>query len=572
MTPSQAERRLAAIMAADVVGYSHLVETDEAGTLAALRSLRQGVLDPLFAEHRGRLVKLMGDGLIAEFGSVVSAVTCAAAIQRRMAESQEQVAPERRIILRIGINLGDVVVEGHDLLGDGVNVAARLEQLCPPGGVMISGTTHDHLQGKLNCAFEFAGEQRLKNITRLVRAYRMVPDAPALRTPQPQPARTSIAVLPFTNMSQDPEQETFADGLTEDLITDLSRRAGLFVIARHSTFAYKGRSVDVRQVARELGVRYLVEGSTRRAAGRVRINVQLIDAAEGDHLWAERFDRHLEDMFAVQDEVTGRIVEALVGRLTPVPTRNRPTSMEAYDLCVRGRALIGKTPEVAREASLLLQRAIALDPNYAEAHRWLAFNLWTGWAHWGEPMEPNRSRSVALAERAVALDPNDAGCRWVLGQVLAFERRWPESDAAFEAAFKLDANQADGWAMQGEMATFHGRPEDGILKVQRALRLNPHPPGWYHWELGYAQYAARWHEAAVETLRQPSTYRTGSRRILAASLAQLGRTEEARQEAELFMVSNPHFTIGYWAATQPFRDEAIREHFVDGYRKAGLPE
>jgi tetratricopeptide (TPR) repeat protein len=202
----------------------------------------------------------------------------------------------------------------------------------------------------------------------------------------------------------------------------------------------------------------------------------------------------------------------------------------------------------------------------------LAFNLWTGWAHWGEPMEPNRSRSVALAERAVALDPNDAGCRWVLGHVLAFERRWPEPDAAFEAAFKLDANQADGWAMQGETATFHGRPEDGIEKVQRALRLNPHPPGWYHWELGYAQYAARRHEAAVETLRQPSTYRTGSRRILAASLAQLGRTEEARQEAELFMVSNPHFTIGYWAATQPFRDEAIREHFVEGYRKAGLPE
>jgi TolB-like protein/class 3 adenylate cyclase len=564
-------RRLTSIMAADVVGYSRLVEADEAGTLAVLKELRQTLLEPLLAEHRGRLVKLMGDGLIAEVGSVVDAVACAAAIQIQLTGTQEQVAPERRTVLRIGVNLGDVVVEGDDILGDGVNVAARLEQLCPPGGVMISGTTYDHLQGKLDCDFEFAGEQRLKNIARLIRVYRMVNGEPVSMPDQPLPAKPSIAVLPFTNMSQDPEQESFADGLTEDLITDLSRRAGLFVIARHSTFAYKGKSLDVRQIARDLGVRYVLEGSTRRAAGRVRINVQLVDAEGGDHLWAERFDRHLEDIFAVQDEVTGRIVEALIGWLTPAPARNRPVNMEAYDLCVRGRALIGKTPEVAREASLLLQRAIALDPGYAEAHRWLSFNLWTGWAHWGEPMEPNRSRSVALAERAVALDPNDAGNRWVLGHVLAFERRWPESDREYEAAFRLDANQADAWAMQGEIATFHGQPDDGIKKVQRALRLNPHPPGWYYWELGYAQYAAREHDAAVETLRQASTYRTGSRRILAASLAQLGRMNEARHEAELFLVSNPHFTIGYWAATQPFRDEAIRDHFIDGYRKAGLP-
>jgi TolB-like protein/Tfp pilus assembly protein PilF len=513
----------------------------------------------------------MGDGILAEFNSVVDAVACAVAVQRQVAINEAVKSPDHQIVLRIGINLGDVVVDGDDLLGDGVNVAARLEQNCPPGGVLISGTAYDHLQGKLDCTFEFAGEQRLKNIARLIRVYRMVSDAGPSEPAQPLPAKPSIAVLPFTNMSQDPEQESFADGLTEDLITDLSRRVGLFVIARHSTFAYKGRSVDVRQVARDLGVRYLLEGSTRRSAGRVRINVQLVDAAGGEHLWAERFDRDLEDIFAVQDEVVGRIVEALIGRLSPAPVRNRPTSLEAYDLCVQGRALIGKTPEVAREASLLLQRAINLDPHYAEAYRWLAFNLWTGWAHWGEPMEPNRPWSVELAERAVALDSNDAGNHWVLGHVLAFERRWPESDAAFKAAFELDTNQADAWAMQGEIATFHGQPGEGIEKVQRALRLNPHPPGWYLWELGYAQYAARQHEAAVETLRKEPTYRTGSRRILAASLAQLGRMDEARQEAELFMVSNPHFTISYWATTQPFQDEAIREHFVDGYRKAGLP-
>ncbi|ANY81263.1 adenylate cyclase [Microvirga ossetica] len=571
MSPSQVERRLSAIMAADVVGYSGLIEADELGTLTAMRDLRDTVWNPLLVEHRGRTVKLMGDGILAEFGSVVDAIACAAALQRKLAADQAGTHPDRRIVFRVGVNLGDVVVEGDDLLGDGVNIAARLEQLCAPGGVMISGTAYDHLQGKLDCGFEFVGEQRLKNIARLVRVYRMVSDPTARAHAQPLPEKPSIAVLPFANIGQEPEQESFADGLTEDLITDLSRRAGLFVIARHSAFAYKGCPVDGRQVARDLGVRYLLEGSTRRAAGRVRINVQLVDALNGEHLWAERFDRGLEDIFKVQDEVTGRIVEALVGRLVPAPARNRPASLDAYDLCVRGRALIGKTPEVAREASLLLQRAIALDPDYAEAHRWLAFNLWTGWAHWGEPMEPNRPKSVELAERAVALDPNDAGNRWVLGHVLAFERRWPESDAAYEAAFALDANQADAWAMQGEMGTFHGRPTEGIERVKRALRLNPHPPGWYYWELGYAQYAARQHEAAVETLRQPSTYRTGSRRILAASLAQLGKIEEARQEAELFMVSNPHFTIGYWAATQPFRDDAIREHFVDGYRKADLP-
>jgi tetratricopeptide (TPR) repeat protein len=264
-------------------------------------------------------------------------------------------------------------------------------------------------------------------------------------------------------------------------------------------------------------------------------------------------------------------VEALIGRLSPAPVRNRPATLEAYDLCVRARALIGKAPDVAREASLLLNRAIALDPGYAEAHRWLAFNRWSSWAHWGDAMEPNRSRAVELAARAVALDPNDAGNRWVLGHLLAFEQRWQQADAEYEAAFALDANQADTWAMQGEMSTFHGRPDDGIGKVQRALRLNPHPPGWYYWELGYAQYAARLHEAAVETLQTEATYRTGSRRILAASLAQLGRMDEARREAELFMVSNPHFTISYWAATQPFRVQTIREHFVDGYYKAGLP-
>ncbi|WP_031250007.1 winged helix-turn-helix domain-containing tetratricopeptide repeat protein [Mesorhizobium sp. LNHC221B00] len=388
----------------------------------------------------------------------------------------------------------------------------------------------------------------------------------------PLPDKPSIAVLPFVNLSNDPGQEAFADGLTEDLITDLSRASGLFVIARNSTFAYKGKAMDVREFARELGVRYLLEGSARRAADRVRINAQLVDAMSGEHLWAERFDRRLDDIFAVQDEVIAKIVEALLGRLRAPPPRNRPSSLEAYDLCVRARKLIDDTPQTAREAHLMLTRAIALDPDYAEAYRWLAMNHWMGWVHWGEPVEPNRRVALELARKAVAIDPNDAGCRWVLGNLLAYERNFEEADAEFARTFELDPNEADAWATLADIATLAGRVEEGLEQIRKAFRLNPFPASWYYLTLGQAQYAARDYEAAVETLRRDETYRTSSRRFLAASLAQLGRLDEARAEVELFLVSNPHFTTSHWVWTEPFRDDAMLEHFVDGFRKAGLPD
>ena len=382
----------------------------------------------------------------------------------------------------------------------------------------------------------------------------------------------SIAVLPFANLSADPEQEFFADGLTEDLITELSKVPDLFVIARHSTFAYKAKPMDVRQAAHDLGVRYLVEGSARRAAERVRISAQLIDAVSGNTLWAERFDRTLEDIFAVQDEVTGRIAEALVGRLTKAPLRNRPGNIEAYQLCVRARGLSLQTADAAREACFLLEHAISLDPNYAEAHRWLALNLWFGWAFWNEAREPNRARAMAEARGAVALDPGDAGNRWVLGIILGHEGRWADSDAEFEATFKLDPNHADAWAMRSDLLTMNGRATEAIDHVRRALRLNPHPPGWYYWMLGQAEFVLRDYASAVQTLRRPETYRTTSRRTLAASLAQLGRLEDARQEGQLFMLSNPHFSVQHWADSQPLRDHETRQLFIDGYRKAGLPD
>ncbi len=579
MATIRAHRRLAAILAADVVGYSRLMEQDETGTLATLKARWSKIVRPLIAEHQGRLVKLIGDGVLIEFGSAVDAVQCATELQEQMAAANSDLPEVHRILLRIGINIGDVIVEEGDLYGDGVNVAARLESLAEPGGICLSGSVYEQVKRKLQADFAPLGPQALKNIAEPVHVYRVkVENSPkpesARRVYEPLalPAKPSIAVLPFTNMGQDTEQEAFVDGLTEDLITDLSRHPELFVIARHSTFAYKGKAADVRQIARELGVRYLLEGSARRAHGRVRINAQLVEASSGNHLWAERFDRNLEDIFRLQDEVIGRIVEALVGRLVAPPPRTRPTNLKAYDLCVRARALVGRSPEAEREATVLLQHAITLDPDYAEAHRWLAFSLWTAWVHFGSPIEPNRHRAVELAERAVALDRNDAGSRWVLGLLLAYERRWPESNAEYATALTLDPNHADAWAMQSELLTYNGQPAAAIEGVQKALRLNPHPVGWYYWALGLAQYGARQYENAVETLRNEATYRTGSRRILAASLAQLGRIDEGRQEATLFLANNPHFTISSWASSQPFQNERMLEHFIEGYRKAGLPE
>ena len=382
----------------------------------------------------------------------------------------------------------------------------------------------------------------------------------------------SIAVVPFRNLSGDPTQEYISDGITEDLITDLSRAPGLFVISRHSSFAYKGSSADVHEIARELGVRYLVEGSARQDSGRVRINAQLIDAIEGRHLWAERFDRSLDDVFAVQEEVVSHVVEALVGRVMAQPERNRPATLAAYELCVRGRALIGQMLYAQKEGCVLLRRAIELDPGYAEAHRWLALALWAEWRDGDDSGAAGLHMALATAERAVALDPNDAGNRWMLGYLMAVERRWHESDAQFAAALKLDPNNADALVIQSDLSVLSGRPMEAIDRMERALRLNPRPLWWYWWLLGQAQYAARQYDRAAKTLRREETYRTESRRTLAATLARLGRLDEAHQEAKLFMIGNPRFTIHHWIGTQPFRDDAMLQHFIEGYRQAGLPE
>jgi TolB-like protein/Tfp pilus assembly protein PilF len=390
----------------------------------------------------------------------------------------------------------------------------------------------------------------------------------------PLPDRPSIAVLPFENLSGDPEQAYFADGLTEDLITDLSKVLGLFVIARNSSFVYKGTEADVRQIARELGVQYVLEGSARRAANRVRINVQLIDALGGGHLWVDRFDRDLVDIFAVQDEVVAKIVEALAARLTAAGLRERyrPASLEAYDLCVRGRAQWVHSVDAGVAARPLFERAIQLDPNYSEAYRYLATGHCMSWLHMGGPMHPFREQAVSLARKAVDLDPNDSGAHWMLALIILYERLWDESEREFELALRLNPNDADAWSNLSDLKVMEGKGTEAVDCCQKALRLNPHPSSSYYWDLGQARYAAGNYEAAIQALRHESTYRTSSRRILAAALAQIGRLEEARLEARLFLANNPHFKLGHWIETQPFRDLAMKNKFIEGYRMAGLPE
>lgn len=567
MTDQSLQRRLAAIVVADVVGYSGLMEADEAATLANVRELRFGIIEPAATRHKGRIFKVLGDGFLIEFGSAMDAVKAALEIQRATLAVED--LGDRRLLLRIGVNLGDVIDDGSDLLGDGVNVAARLQTAAAPGGICISADVHGEIAGSIDERFFDAGQCHLKNLIRPVHVWHW-PDQ--LQSIFPLPDGPSIAVLPFTNITGDGADGYFVDGLTEDLITDLSRRPGLFVIARSSVFAYKGKQIDVRVVAQDLGVRFVLEGSARRSAGRVRINAQLFDARAGQHLWADRFDRTMEDVFELQDEVNAKIVEALVGRLAVPIQRNRPKHFEAYDLCVRARRLTEESPHTAREAYMLLQRAVELEPSYAEALGLLAYNRWLAWTHFGEPEDLNRRTATTFAQRAVSLDPNDAGCRYVLGTILAYERRWEESEAAFAKALELDPNHADTWAAMSDMSVLDGRVADGLAQIEKALRLNPHPPCWYLCHLGQAQYATRNYDGAKATLRRDETYRTNSRKFLAASLAQLDDLEEARREAELFLIAHPHFTINHWLSSQPLRDPSVGDHFVDGFRKAGLPE
>ncbi|KAB0266283.1 adenylate/guanylate cyclase domain-containing protein [Microvirga brassicacearum] len=584
MAAAWVERRLAAILAADVVGYSHRVEQDEAGTLTALKALQHEVFAPLLAEHHGRTVKLMGDGLIAEFGSVVDAVACAVAVQKDVAGRQAGVPAERRIVFRIGVNLGDVVVDAEDLLGDGVNISARLEQICEPGGIMISGTAYDHLRGKLDLTLEFAGEQRVKNLDRPIRAYRVRldgwsdPTQPVSSAGRPDD-KPSIAVLPFTNMSGDAEQEYFSDGITEDIITALSRLRWFFVIARSSMFVYKGQFADAKQVGRDLRVRYLLEGSVRKIGQRVRITSQLIDAVTGNHIWAERYDRELADIFALQDEITASVTAAIEPKLLAAEgiraELRSVDDLNAWDLVARGLSHFWKLTAAESETAItILRQAVQRYPNYAPAHSMLAFALlvsaYVGWI----PAGCDREFAAHLAHRAVELDEDDPWAHAALGYLAFTGRRTDDAVRHLHAALDLNPNFAAAHGALGWTLVFDGRSEEALCCFEQALRMSPRDPlnGFILAGIAAAHYLATRYPEAVKWARQAVQLRPGilgAHRVLCASLAQAGQVEEATSAISTLRQLQPNVSLDWVRDSVPYTMKPMA-HFLEGLRKAGL--
>jgi len=573
-------RRLAAILAADVAGYSRLIGADEGGTLERLKALRRELLDPKIAEHRGRLVKTTGDGLLVEFGSVVDALRCAVEVQREMSGRNAGVPPDNRVELRIGINVGDIVVEDGDIFGDGVNVAARLEALAEPGGICVSARVQEDAAGKLDLAFDDIGEQQLKNIARPVRAYRVVTAArPAMPPPgsdPPLPDKPSIAVLPFANMSGDPEQEYFADGMVEEIITALSRIRWLFVIARNSTFTYKGQAVDVKQVGRELGVRYVLEGSVRKAGGHVRITGQLIDAATGVHLWADRFDGSLEDVFDLQEKVAvsvAGVIEPALQAAETARSASRPTiDLTAYDLYLRAYAMYSASHQrQMRQALTLLEEAIARDPQYGPALGFAAFCCMQLTSDAAAPdRDATREKGIDFGRRAVELADDAPGVLADAAMALAsFGEDIDAMIALVDRALAFNPSYARGWHISGFLRLWAGQTDLAIEHAGLALRLSPRAQARLTSLLiGYALFFSRRFEEAVPRLRvaiEDSPVFPTPYRFLAACYAQMGLLAEARTTIARLREITPEVMVNY---PLPFRDPEHRELFVSGLRLA----
>jgi adenylate cyclase len=586
-TPVQ--RRLAAILAADVVGYSKLIGEDEAGTLAALREIRKGIVNPVLAEHGGRVFKVMGDGLLAEFPSAVQALRAAIGIQEAMRQRNAGSSSGPAIDVRIGVHQGDVVIEGTDLLGDGINIAARLEGLAEPGGICISGRVHEDAAGKIALDAQDIGDQSLKNIARRVRAYRVSvghspkPDALGTKPALPLPDKPSISVLPFQNMSGDPEQEYFADGIAEEIITALSRVKGFFVIARNSSFTYKGQSVDVKRVGRELGVRYVLEGSVRRSGNKLRIAAQLIDAQSNAHVWSDRYDGELGEVFDLQD----RITESVVGALEPTirsaeierARRKRPESLDAYDLVMRSLpSLWANTRETNIEAVALLEKAINLDPGYAFATALCA------WSHamrapyyWTNDPEQELDIALCLAKRAASLDSEDPFVLAILSTAYTFSQQVLEAVPLIERSLAIDPNSAFAWQRNGWLRIFLCETDKAISSFERAIRISPLDPYNFNAMIGtgYAHLFAERFEEGLEWVTKGIATRpsaTWAWRAVALAYVGLGRMDDAKEAIAKFLAANPGMTVSRVAKTLLSPNLALRQWHLDGLRKAGLPE
>jgi adenylate cyclase len=593
MPEQRVNRKLAAILAADVVGYSRLMGADEAGTLSALKQHRQAVFDPAVAAHNGRIVKLIGDGTIVEFGSVVDAVNCALSVQRADGALPNDALGQPKIVLRIGINLGDVIIEGDDIYGDGVNIAARLEPLAEPGGVCVSSIVNESIGNRIDVKFTDAGDITVKNIDRPIRVWKWHPSATPDVAPAkgagdnradkllPNVATASIAILPFTNMSGDPEQEYFSDGISEDIITDLSKISGLTVIARNSSFAYKGRSVDIRTVGQELGVQSVLEGSIRRAGKRVRITAQLIDATNGAHLWADRYDRDLTDIFEVQDDVTRRIVDALKITLSPAEKArladSETSNVVAYDCVLRGREfMLGKEKnlETFTQAIKFFKQALEYDPNYSVAYACLGFGYMFDYQNrWSE--DPDSSLPIAkeYARLAIEKDPNEPLARCVSALAASYEKDLDRAKNEIDTALALNPSLALAHNLRGTIRTFSGEPLEAIPEIEQAMRLDPAMSAQFLHFLGLAYLMAGKYETAAALLRQrvilvPNT--DFSRAILVSALGHLGEVEDARRVWGELKAINPNYSFAAHVGRQPFKRHEDVERIAEGLKKAGV--
>ena len=580
------QRRLMAILAGDMVGYSRLMEIDEAGTLARLRAHRVELIDPAIGKTGGRIIKTTGDGMLVEFPSLVDAANCAIEIQQRMARRNADLPADRQILFRFGINIGDVIIEPDgDVFGDGVNIAARVQELALPGGICVTRAVFEQLGGKLEISFELLGEPKLKNIARPIPIYRLhwgqmiqqteMPAATQIEAASEQP---SVAVLPFANMSGDPEQEFFADGLTEDIITELSRFRDLLVISRNSTFVYKGRSVNIQEVAAALKVQYVVEGSVRKAGNRVRITVQLIDAETDRHIWAERFDRQLEDIFAIQDEVAASIVATLPGRLEAVAQERairKPTeNMAAYECVLAAKVLHHRSKREDNEkAQVLINRAIELDPNYAHAYAWRACILGQCWVtNWCADREETWNAIVANLDIALSLDERDSDVHRVLAAVNINRNNLEAAAYHHEKGLALNPNYDLLVVQQGELLTWLGRPEEGIEWIRKAMRLNPHHPERFWSHLGRAYFVARGYREAIDAFRHISKPDQFHLAFLAACHAGLGEMEAARGYAHEVLAKDPQFTVEGYMTTLHYKLPEDADHHRQALLTAGLPE
>lgn len=575
------KRKLAAILSADVKGYSRLMSQDEVSTIRTLTVYREA-MTKLIQEYRGRVVDAPGDNVLVEFGSVVDAVQCAVAVQNELHARNSALPENRKMAFRIGINLGDVIEESERIYGDGVNIAARLEGLAEPGGICISGTAYDQIEDKLPFEYEFLGKQTVKNIKKPVRVYRVEMKAEAsvseMSGELKLPDEPSIAVLPFTNMTGDSEQEYFSDGITEDIITDLSKISNLFVIARNSSFTYKGKAVKVQQVGQELGVRYILEGSVRKAGQKVRITAQLVDSATGGHLWAERYDRNIDDIFALQDDVTQKIVGVLALKITKreenLLGRKHTENLEAYDNFLRGMDYYYQfTKEGNETARQFFEKAISFDPEFVKPHAAMGYTHWTDWSMGWSQTPQSLNRAFSQAQKSVTLDDSYVTGHRLLGHIYLWRKEHEQAFSAAERAISLDPNDDIGYALLGEILTWSDRPEETFPLVEKAMRLNPYHPAYYLWILGQAFNLTKQYEKAMTALRRAIVRNPDfvpTHISLAVTYSQLGFTSEAQAQVSEILRISPNLTLNVLRHTLPFKEQSTLTWAVESLRQAGL--